>query len=344
MNTFLFAVKYMNLIGALLAAAGLILITKAISKKSINPIKRFIEDSSEDVAVRSNPSMVRITVSSFALMIGTTIYLITNKNFFSMISILIFAFFVLVDVVRMLPFICEIIYSKEELVGISDKMMGVTLKYLMIHYVLIYILDEKILRFLDQTVARLIVNEQVVCIIRFSFELIILFLLLFSIIMNSYCILAIICMNKTTEKIDQRIHMVTEKRKKADEDLRKKTTMVNLLASKQNFFANIIMGITYTGYNIKIYILTTIYDIKYTRYYLSKKMVVRLAQLSGNNIYHSFYRVMRNTIIVILLFIADIYLYLNYTENAPVVHFYELLSTVIIIPIFLTKIIDKKER
>ena len=222
--------------------------------------------------------------------------------------------------------------------------MGVTLKYLMIHCLLMYILKEKTIRFLENTVIRLIVNEQVVCIIRFSFELIILFLLLFSIIMNSYCILAIICMNKTTEKIDKRIQMVTEKRKKIDEDLRKRTTMVNLLASKQHFFANIIMGITYTGFNIKIYILSTVYDIQYTRYYLSRKMLVRLEQLSDNNTYHSFYRVMRNTIMVILLFVADIYLYLNYTENAPVVHFYELLSTVIIIPIFLTKIIDKKER
>lgn len=334
---------YMNYVGVALAFLTFMLSNKAISKKSINPIKRFKEDSSEEVAVKSNSFMVRIIVYSLVCMIGTTAFLITKRKVFIHIPVWFTIFFTMIDIIRVSPYICDALNSKEELMGIPENLMGITMKNLLIHLGLIYLLDKKAINYLLDLISRLIVNEQVIDIVCVTLVLCVIYQLFFSIVINSYCIIAFTFMNKNLEKVNKKICEVNLEGKKAEEELRKKTVQVNKLANEQKRVANFLMGIKYTLYNIKIYILVSKYEFLYVWYYFKRIILKSLENLINKKYFSKFYRIVRNPLVVILLIVANIYLYINYKESDPVVHFYELLSTVIIIPIFLTKITEKND-
>lgn len=246
-----------------------------------------------------------------------------------------------IEYIGYIPMLYEIIKAKGTLNGVPERVFGVAIKNLIIHMALYFIFENGTDKLLYNYLRDLNKGNELFGILIVGMFVIVVFHLIFSFAISIYTIIGFIFWKSNIIKIEVKMVLINSKCGEIDNNLRKKATYVNRVTENQKWTQNIRVGVSFAFYNINVYILKIIYRIRYTIYFLKLHLIKYLKSFLQTSVYNRFCHVFKNILTVVMLIIVNIYLYINFSESELIIHFYELLSTVIIIPIFLDKISEQ---
>ncbi|MCD8052462.1 MAG: hypothetical protein LUF00_00125 [Lachnospiraceae bacterium] len=305
--------------------------------KAPNVVTDFIEKSSEKIAVLLNDIfgiMFLGTLSSFICII----YMFTKVRWLVTCSIILSVCCLLSTIVTILAFYFQS-YNKrkaETLPRISNP----ELLTMLIELLLLAVTNEstvgavyECLYDMKDTIQTILVIIVVLC-----YTLALAFCHFF----NLYCLIAIYFINQDGRKIQGRIDQVMQKNKKREDALRDTTDYVDKKAEQVGLSGIFLLGFYYLYYQMRSYCLSRKYDIEYL-FLLLKFKIIRLLgglfekdRLKINSI--RFCEIMT----VLELLLLDMFLFAYLGDSAICSRFFELLSTVIIIPILLSSLATLK--
>lgn len=340
MRAYIFILCLFDIFGLILDIIVFQFVKKYGLKKEVNPIKEFINDDSEDVAVRENSFMVRTLIYAILFFVAATVHLLTKVSLW---GIVLGAIFVLhfVEIFGMLPEALDVMKAKGSFNNVPEKVMGEAIKNALFQLLMLYVLNVDNATKIYTWLERVCTNPQLVEIIVVGVIGGIIYLLTLSIIISIYTIIGFCFFSYDLTKIQHKYDCMNSKYDETEELLKQETKVMNEKAQKQNFLKNLKMGVGYLKYNIKIYISKNRFLFLHTMLFFKLKCCEFFKGFLKTEVYNRFCKRVKSVLIVAMLLIVNIYLYINFSNNEAVVHFYELLSTVIIIPIVLAKITEK---
>ncbi len=161
---------------------------------------------------------------------------------------------------------------------------------------------------------------------------------------NLYCLTAFAFVKKDLTKIQAKINAVQEKNTDRMEKLIKITKYVDKTAEQASFFKKIGLAICFICSHVKAYFNERVCAVSYLLYFVKLK----ITRVFGGLLLED--KLQINTIrfceivVVLELLILDMLLFIYLGSEDPCSRFFELLSTVIIIPILLSSLANMKTK
>lgn len=161
---------------------------------------------------------------------------------------------------------------------------------------------------------------------------------------NIYCLIAFVFIKKDVGKIEKKFEYLREKEKNLEESLRGATQLVDDKVEQSGFIKSLGSVFFFLFTHIKMYIQGRIYAISYLLAFINLKTTKRLSTLLEperikiNGI--RFCCIMAVLELLSLNLLLSIYL----EDDEPCLKFFELLSTVIIIPVLLSWVTELKSK
>ncbi len=310
---------------------------REFGEKAPNVATDFVEKSSEKIAVSLNDicGVVLLTTLTVYLCI---IYMHTKVRFFLACSMILSVCCLLSMIVIMLAFYFQSYYKGKS--GTLPRLSNPELLTMLIELLLLAVTNEstvgavyECLYDMKDTIQTILVIIVVLC-----YTLALAFCHFF----NLYCLIAICFINQDGGKTQGRIDQVMQKNKKREDALRETTDYVDKKAEQVGLSGIFLLGFYYLYYQMRSYCLSRKYDIEYL-FLLLKFKIIRLLgglfekdRLKINSI--RFCEIMT----VLELLLLDMFLFAYLGDSAICSRFFELLSTVIIIPILLSSLATLK--
>lgn len=161
---------------------------------------------------------------------------------------------------------------------------------------------------------------------------------------NIYCLIGFYFLKKDSNKIEKTISDLQEREQKRINSLREAATYVDTRAEQVGFIRKFGLLIWYTIVHMKAYITSVYYLAVYLLAFANLKLTKRLnGLLNPDRIILNEIRFCCNMAVIELLTL-DMLLFICLESDAPCLKFFELLSTVIIIPILLSWLSELKSR
>lgn len=155
---------------------------------------------------------------------------------------------------------------------------------------------------------------------------------------NFYCILAFVFMNKDKERTQERINALQDKKARYDDDLLKATESIDDKASKVCFIRRFGLALSFIFAHLKSYFATRLFAVSYLFLFVNAQLSIWLSKLwEPTRIRNSIIRFCEVCAMSELL-LLDMILFVKLGSEDPISRFFELLSTVIIIPILLSSL------
>lgn len=338
MSSYLLVCKYANYIGAIVTLIAQAACLKRVSRKSLNPVKNFVEDSSEEVAVRVNSGLIHTILMSAVMLLAV----ITKNIGLLNIGLAVCAVVRFVEILGYVPFFHDLAKSSEDICGIPEKCLGLMFKFFVMHLCLMFLLADGRMEFVINKLTEYSVPQQAVEIFTIGFIMLAIYGISNSLLISAYTMIGLLFSNVNLVVIQEKMKKAESKNSDADKLLKQETTKINELAETQRWTANIIMAVRYVLYNFKIYFVKYKYSMLQLLHYMNYGFKKRMKEMLNGETFGRFCKVCFGTMAVTILILTNIYLYVNFSSESAVVHFYELLSTVIIIPIVMAKISEGK--
>lgn len=164
----------------------------------------------------------------------------------------------------------------------------------------------------------------------------------FSYYSSLYCITAFAFLTKDPQKIQVGLDMIEKKNTACETSLQQLSKYVDDIAIKVGFFEKIELAMYFFRTHISAYWKTVIYAVSYLLSYIKLKITQRLGRLLEQERIRIHITRFCEIIVVLELLTLNVLLFIYLGSDNPCSRFFELLSTVIIIPILLSSLSNLK--
>lgn len=335
MNTLFTFIYYTNNVIQYLNLFFIFYFTYHKASPKTNPIRDFQEDPSDVFAVKVN-SFVAFTVFNTLLVVLYTIGGIYHlRVLLALLQIITFIYMIIIHISLYAEIMNIPLYTGNiDFKGIYTSTVFIQCT----SYIAITLFSPSIRSSLTGLYLKL---QSLIpyCDILLVFLLMIaLYFTLYNIFLLAYLILGAICMNIDTTSNRRMNRALVYTKDELDQYLKKETLLVDNTALHCNPLSLIKLSIHFCLYHVRIFYLHTRYNLSYVFHSIIIALSNRLKQLLCKSSLNKFSSSCRNGIIILVLLGSMIMLYSIYEVNSVIVHFYELVSTVVIIPIILERL------
>lgn len=302
-----------------------------------NFIQDLQEENSQDFAIIYN-GIVACAVFVFVLLILKLLYSCTQIHLFSKLSTIFVSFWAISNVVYLLAGYLRIRQTQPQ--SLFSKFSNPALMPTILSMIQILITRQSWVSF----VYRNIYAPQSERILTLALVIVILYFLAaaFCHFSDIYCLLGFWFLIHGPETIQKKMDLVLQQEEYQEEKLRYSTENLDKEVKQSSFVKRVLVCTHYIGVHLKIYVQKRICAVKYMMMLLNFKMT----KLFGSLLKPS--RIRLNTIRFCLLgammelLVVDFLLFIYLKSDSPCLKFFELMSTVFIIPILLSWLMELK--
>lgn len=302
-------------------------------------IEDLIEQDSKEFAVSYN-GMVADSFFLSAFGICMVLYLRTNIHLLLVFCMVDVAFMALITIIRVLS-----IYfhgKREQRTPIISRLLDSTLLPMILCFLLLLITTDRTVGFVyknlqTQTNEGLLILALIVILCYVPATA-------FCHFSNLYCMIAFTFAKKDSQQIQAGLDALGRKNKEREETLRKMTEYIDKKAEQVGFFRKIGLAVDFLRSHNRAYWQGNAYAVSYLLLFGKLKITQRLRRLLEAD------RIRANTIrfceitVVLELLVLNMFLFIYLGSDKPCSRFFELLSTVIIIPILLSSLANLKAK
>lgn len=331
------------MINAIIGEMGSLLVIERfgilLTGKKSSIVDDIREESSEDVAVRYNG----VVVSSFicvVLFILYGLYIITEKRlFFYMITTIITVFFIgLISEVLVLYLKIRDNYPE----SIFSKWSNPAFLPMIICLIQFLVVREKLVGFVYRNIC--VPKNDISLILILIFVLCYFLVIAFCHFSNAYCLIGFWFAEKNVRKMRRKKVFIQGKEEVREKSLRQTTKYVDEKAEQVGLVGRCGIAVYYYFVHVKNYIQERFYVTLYLLSYIKLEIIKRLSGLLEPE------RIKLNAIrfcgimAVLELLALDMLLFIYLESSDPCLKFFELLSTVVIIPVLLSWLSELKSK
>ena len=310
-----------------------------ITGKSQNIIEDICKKDSQDVAVMYNGLVVEALFIP-AICILNIMYFVTGNRLFPRISVVVLILAVISTIVCILADYLQIKQIQAQ--SFFTKLSDPVILPVIICMIQMLITREKWVGYIYHNICK---PENdfflTLSIIVLSCYFLAVAFCYFS---NVYCLIGFGFVKRDLDRIEEKINCIQEKKQKQEALLRQKTKSIDANGEQGSFVQKVKLIIPFYIIHIKTYALRRFYAGSYLLSLLNFSISKWFSGLlKPDRIRINGIRFCLMTAVLELLSV-DFILFLNLESDSPCLKFFELLSTVIIIPIFLTWLADLKSK
>ena len=302
-----------------------------------NLIKDLQEENSGDFAIMYN-GVVACTVFVFVLLILKLLYSCTKIRLFSILSTIFVSLWAISNVVYLLAGYLRIRQTQPQ--SLFSRFSNPALMPAILSMIQIIVTRQSWVSF----IYRNIYAPQSEKILTLALVIVMLYFLAaaFCHFSNIYCLLGFGFITHSLETIQKKMDLVLQQGDYQEEKLRYSAENLDEEAKQSSFIKRILLSIHYIGVHLEIYVQKRIRAVKYLLMLLNFKMTRLLGSLLKPS------RIRLNTIRFCLLIamtellVVDFLLFIYLENDSPCLKFFELMSTVFIIPILLSWLMELK--
>lgn len=339
MNTLFTFIHFTNNVIFYLNLLFIFYFTSCKASPKTNPIRDFKEDPSDVFAVKANSFIAFTVINTVLLSLYTFSILLNLKVVLTILKIITFIYIIIIYI----SLLGEIMNISGATENIDFK--GVFTRTIFIQctsYISITFFSHDIRNFLTGLYLKLSDRIPHCDILLIFLIMIALYFTLYNILLLAYLFLGAFCMNISTTGNSRMSRALLYSQNELDRYLKKETLLIDKTAIHCNPLVFLKLTLHFCLYHVKIFYLHTRYNLSYVFHCIIIFLSNRAKQLLNPTSLNRFSGSCRNSIIILVLLGSMIILYNIYGVDSIIVHFYELVSTVVIIPIILERL--KRER
>lgn len=329
-------------ISAILGEIGSLLVIDRfnllLTGKTPNIVDDIRDESSQDVAVMYN-GMIGSTIILTAIIGFYILYTYTQNRLFLGISTIVATVFAICTAVYILA---AYIKTKNEQSNFFSKLSNPVFLPVLICLIQLLVTRKKLVGFIYRNIYE--PQGDIYLIVVLIIALCYLLAVAFCHYSNLYCLLGFVFLKKDPNIIQREIACLQEQDQKREEDLRQATKYVDEQAEKVRFIKKFILAGHFCFIHLKTYIQDRFYSAVYLLSFVKLKITKRFNGLLNRE------RIRINGIrfcwvtAVFELLALDLLLFIYLEGDDPCLKFFELLSTVIIIPVLLSWLAELKTK
>lgn len=312
---------------------------KLMGGEPINFVKDVAEMDSKDVSVSFN-GLISISIISSCIIILFFLYIITHIRLFLILSIILS---VVIAIGIVVVFLASYLQQRQEKTNsiISKLLNSITLP-MIICFFLLFVTNNSTVAIIYNsieapvsTIIRILAIIAVLCYVT---------AIAYCHFSNLYCLISFTFARKNPEIIQNKLNLIMEKNAKREDILRQKAKYIDEKSIQVGFIKRCGLAVQFFYTHIKAYFKERFYSTQYILSFLKLKFIKTLAGLLELD------RIRTNTIrfceimVVLELLILNMLLFIYLGNEDPCSRFFELLSTVIIIPIILSSLANIKKK
>lgn len=330
-------------ISAIIGEIGCLLVLDKINISLTGKTTSFVDDikqeSSQEVAIRYN-GIVADAFLLFVVMTLTILYAYTQKRIFSSIATGITTLWVISSVGYI--FIMYLKIKHIMVKSIFEKLSNPVFLPMIIFMVQILITREKWVEYVYYNICE--PEDDVILTFLLIIILCYFLIIFYAHFSNVYCLIGFGFVNRNIEPIQKKIELLQEKEDKRDREFRQAIKRIDKRAEQVGFIRKIGLFFKLNYIHIRRYIQERLSAALYLISILNYKIVKRFRGLLNPE------RIKSNSIrcclvtAVLGLLSLDMILFIWLESDSPCLKFFELLSTVIIIPILLSWLAELKSK
>jgi len=325
----------LGLIGSLLAIDKLSVLTLG---KSQNIFDEIMEQDSKEVAVSYNGLFTSsLFLATFGILV--ILYIKTSIHLFLICYSILAIIFALTTILSLFMLYFQ---SKQEVKTNLSKLIDPIVLPTIIGLLQMWIINDKTVGFVYENLQT--PKHTILLILALIVILCYVPAIAFCHFSNLYCIIAFIFVKKDVRQIQARLDALQGKNAKREDALRQVAGYVDIKAAQGSLFKRIGLAGYLVQSQIKAYFQRNIYEILYLLSFGKLKITELLSGLLESD------RIRTNEIrfceitVVLELLALDMLLFIYLGSDDPCSRFFELLSTVIIIPILLSSLANLKQK
>lgn len=309
-----------------------------LTGKTTNIVKDILNEDSQDVAVMTN-GMVANTFILILIISFYAIYMYTRNQLLLSISIAIGTISAVGTVIYI---IVMYIKSKNEQYTIFSKLSNPVFVPTIICLVQFLITRKKLVGFVYSNIYN---PRNNICLIITLILLLCYFLAaIFCHFSNIYCLIGFFFKKRDIDKIQKKIDLLEKKEQKREVTLREVTKYIDERAEQVGVVGKWGLAIRFYYIHIKTHIQERIHAVFFLISFIDFRITKRLSRfLNPERIRINGIRFCWSMAVVELLSL-DLLLFMHLESDNPCLKFFELLSTVIIIPVLLSWLSELKEK
>ena len=311
--------------------------SQLVTGKTPNIVNDFVEQDSKEFSVSYNGLIVGAFLNT-ALVILVILYVITEIRLFLICCTILAVIFVLGTAINI--FAAYLQTKKEAENTVLSKLLDPVVLPTVISMILVLLTSQKTIGFVHQnlyapqnTVFLILILIAILCYVL---------AIAFCHFSNIYCLIAFMFEKDNSKRIQTKIDVVQEKNAKREDALRQVTEYVDEKAEQVGFFKKCVLAFGFFYAHIKVYFQGRYYAMSYLLSFVSLRLTKRLSGLlEAERIKNNGIRFCEVSAVLELL-LLDMLLFIYLGSEDPCSRFFELLSTVIIIPILLSSLANLK--
>lgn len=309
------------------------LMSQLVTGKALNIIDDFVEQDSKEYSVSYNGLAVSALLGTM-LGILSVLYMITKLRLFMSICSALVAVYVFVTLADALS---EYLQAKENTQNpFLSKLLDPVFLPIIICFLLLLVTNQKTVRFIYQNLRapQSTVFLILILIVILGYAL----AMAFCHFSNIYCLIAFAFRKCDLTRMEGKINTIQEKNTALENALRQKAEYIDKTAEQAGPFKKCGLIFNFLGVHIRTYCLKKYSNVSYLLSFCRLKLTKRLSRLlEPERIKNNEIRFCEITAVVELL-LLNMLLFINLGSGHPCSRFFELLSTVIIIPILLSSL------
>ena len=307
--------------------------SQLVTGKTPNIVNDFVEQDSKEFSVSYNGLIVGAFLNT-ALVILVILYVITEIRLFLICCTILAVIFVLGTAINI--FAAYLQAKREAENTVLSKLLDPVVLPTVISMILVLLTSQKTVGLVHQnlyapqnTVFLILILIAILCYVL---------AIAFCHFSNIYCLIAFMFEKDNSKRIQTKIDVVQEKNAKREDALRQVTEYVDEKAEQVGFFKKCVLAFGFFYAHIKVYFQGRYYAMSYLLSFVSLRLTKRLSGLlEAERIKNNGIRFCEVSAVLELL-LLDMLLFIYLGSEDPCSRFFELLSTVIIIPILLSSL------
>jgi len=307
--------------------------SQLVTGKTPNIVNDFVEQDSKEFSVSYNGLIVGAFLKT-GLVILVILYVITEIRLFLICCTILAVIFVLGTAINI--FAAYLQAKREAENTVLSKLLDPVVLPTVISMILVLLTSQKTIGFVHQNLYA--PQNTVFLILTLIAILCYVLAIAFCHFSNIYCLIAFMFEKDNSKRIQTKIDVVQEKNAKREDALRQVTEYVDEKAEQVGFFKKCVLAFGFFYAHTKVYFQGRYYAMSYLLSFVSLRLTKRLSGLlEAERIKNNGIRFCEVSAVLELL-LLDMLLFIYLGSEDPCSRFFELLSTVIIIPILLSSL------
>ena len=307
--------------------------SQLVTGKTPNIVNDFVEQDSKEFSVSYNGLIVGAFLKT-GLVILVILYVITEIRLFLICCTILAVIFVLGTAINI--FAAYLQAKREAENTVLSKLLDPVVLPTVISMILVLLTNQKTVGLVHQnlyapqnTVFLILILIAILCYVL---------AIAFCHFSNIYCLIAFMFEKDNSKRIQTKIDAVQGKNAKREDALRQVTEYVDEKAEQVGFFKKCVLAFGFFYAHIKVYFQGRYYAMSYLLSFVSLRLTKRLSGLlEAERIKNNGIRFCEVSAVLEML-LLDMLLFIYLGSEDPCSRFFELLSTVIIIPILLSSL------